>query len=120
MINVNQFKELCTDIVPAVGIKGYVMASTYEQGTKKLKDKAGLILVGVYPAYHFDGNVDASRTINEKINYLAPKKIVIVKDFRILILNHYRLIQNTIYLVVTLAIQSNLLVNFTLWESLKN
>jgi len=74
MINVNQFKELCTDIVPAVGIKGYVMASTYEQGTKKLKDKAGLILVGVYPAYHFDGNVDASRTINERLTIWHQRK----------------------------------------------
>ncbi|MDQ1150156.1 hypothetical protein QE382_002140 [Sphingobacterium zeae] len=75
MINVNQFKQLCADIVPAVGINGYVMASTYEQGTKKLKDKAGLILVGVYPAYHFEGNVDGSSTVNEMLLYIVTRQI---------------------------------------------
>ena len=75
MINVNQFNQLCADIVPAIGIKGYVMASTYEQGTKKLKDKAGLILVGVYPAYHFEGNVDASSTVNEMLLYIVTRQI---------------------------------------------
>lgn len=75
MINVNQFNQLCADIVPAIGIKGYVMASTYEQGTKKLKDKAGLILVGVYPAYHFEGNVDASCTVNEMLLYIVTRQI---------------------------------------------
>lgn len=71
MITVKELKQLCTNIVPAIAINGYVMASTYEQGMNKLKDKAGLILVGVYPAYNFDGNTDSDQARHEMLLFIV-------------------------------------------------
>ena len=75
MITVKDFKQLCIDIVPSIGIDGYVMASTHEQGTKKLQDKAGLILVGVYPAYNFEGDTDSEMNNNEMLLYIVVRQI---------------------------------------------
>lgn len=74
MITVTDLKKLCTEIVPIIEIEGYVMASTYEQGAKKLKDKPGLILVGVYPAYNFGGDADSIQDQNEMLLFIVTRQ----------------------------------------------
>lgn len=74
MITVKEFKDLCTEIVPVIEIEGYVLASTYEQGSNKLKDKAGLRLVGVYPAYNFGGDPDSILGKNEMLLYIVVRQ----------------------------------------------
>jgi hypothetical protein len=74
MITVREFKDLCTEIVPVIEIEGYVLASTYEQGSNKLKDKSGLRLVGVYPAYNFGGEPDSILDKNEMLLYIVVRQ----------------------------------------------
>lgn len=74
MITVKEFKNICAEIVPVIEIEGYVLASTYEQGTNKLKDKAGLRLVGVYPAYNFSGDADSLLGKNEMLLYIVVRQ----------------------------------------------
>lgn len=62
IITVTEFDTICKEIVPTIGVKGYVIASTEEQGKKKLKDKDGLRLVAVYPEYTLSGEQDAAKT----------------------------------------------------------
>lgn len=74
MITVKEFKDLCTEIVPVIEIEGYVLASTYEQGSNKLKDKAGLRLVGVYPAYNMEGDSDSVLEKNEMLMFIVVRQ----------------------------------------------
>ncbi|VTQ01686.1 hypothetical protein [Sphingobacterium daejeonense] len=55
--------------------KGYVICSTDEQGMKKLKDKAGIFLVAVYPNYSFSGEEDSYKDSHELLYYMVLRQI---------------------------------------------
>ncbi len=74
MIRVKKFDELCQNIVLDINIKGYVICSTDEQGTKKLKDKAGILMVAVYPIYSFSGEEDIYVDNHELLFYMVQKQ----------------------------------------------
>ncbi len=75
MIRVKKFDEICQNIVQDIGIKGYVICSTDEQGMKKLKDKAGVFLVAVYPNYSFSGEEDSYKDSHELLYYMVLRQI---------------------------------------------
>lgn len=74
MIRVKKFDDLCKTIVSNLEIDGYVICSTDEQGTKKLKDKPGINLVAVYPNYSFSGEADAYRDLHELLFYMVTRQ----------------------------------------------
>lgn len=74
MIRVKKFDDLCKTIVSNLEINGYVICSTDEQGTKKLKDKPGINLVAVYPNYSFAGEADAYRNLHELLFYMVIRQ----------------------------------------------
>ncbi|WP_312139504.1 hypothetical protein [Sphingobacterium sp.] len=74
MIRVKKFDDLCKTIVSNLEIDGYVICSTDEQGTKKLKDKPGINLVAVYPNYSFSGEPDSYRDLHELLFYMVTRQ----------------------------------------------
>lgn len=74
MITVKKYKEICDQIVQAIDIDGHVIASTEEQGMKKLKDKDGIRLVAVYPSYHFDGEQDSYKDLHEILFFMVTRQ----------------------------------------------
>lgn len=75
MITVKKYKEICDQIVDAIDIDGHVIASTEEQGMKKLKDKDGIRLAAVYPSYHFEGEPDAYKDMHEILFFMVTRQI---------------------------------------------
>lgn len=75
MITVLEFNKICKDIVESIGIKGYVLCSTEEQGMKKLKDKSGIQLVAVYPNYSFSGQEDSYKDLHEILFYMVTRQV---------------------------------------------
>lgn len=74
MISVTQFNHFCSTIAPIIGVNGYVLASTEEQGKKKLKDKSGLQLVAVYPDYGFSGSQDTEKPMHGMLFFVVVRE----------------------------------------------
>lgn len=74
MIRVKKFDEICRNIVVEIGIKGYVICSTDEQGSKKLRDRPGIQLVAVYPNYSFSGEEDSYKDNHELLYYMVVRQ----------------------------------------------
>lgn len=74
MIRVKQFDDLCKTIVENLEINAYVLCSTDEQGSKKIKDKPGINLVAVYPNHSFTGEADSYRSLHEMLFYMVTKQ----------------------------------------------
>ncbi|GAA4137952.1 hypothetical protein GCM10022216_14550 [Sphingobacterium kyonggiense] len=74
MITVNSFHEICQNIVDAIHIDGHIVVSTEEQATKKLKDKANIRLVAVYPNYNFTGERDNELIKHELLFFMVSKQ----------------------------------------------
>lgn len=74
IITVTAFNQICREIVPIIGVKGYVIASTEEQGKKKLKDKEGVRLVAVYPEYALAGEQDAAKTEHQLLFFTVVRE----------------------------------------------
>jgi|SRR5690606_1238780 len=75
MIGIKEFNGICQDIVEQIGIKGHVICSTEEQGAKKLKDKADIWLVAVYPNYSFDGDPDSYQDRHEMMFLVVTRQM---------------------------------------------
>lgn len=75
MITVKKYNDICKQIVDVIEVDGYVLASSEEQGMKKLKDKDGIRLVAVYPSYHFDGEPDTYKDMHEMLFYVVTRQI---------------------------------------------
>lgn len=77
MIGVKKYDQMCQDIIQAIPeFKGYVITSTEEQTTKKIKDRPGIQLVAIYPAYRFIGDQDSYRVEHDILFFviLKPKE----------------------------------------------
>lgn len=74
MIRVKAYNEICKQIVQVTGIDGYILSSTEEQGTRKLKDAAGIQLVAVYPSYGFDGDEDSHKSTHELLFFMITRQ----------------------------------------------
>lgn len=74
IITVTEFDTICKEIVPTIGVEGYVIASTEEQGKRKLKDKQGVRLVAVYPDYTLAGEQDAARTEHQLLFFAVMRE----------------------------------------------
>lgn len=74
MITVKNYNEICQQIIAAIEISGYVICSTEDQGLKKLKDKAGIRMVAVYPNYSFEGGQDTYKARHELLFFIVLKQ----------------------------------------------
>lgn len=74
MIRVKAYNEICKQIVQVTGIDGYILSSTEEQGTRKLKDAAGVQLVAVYPSYGFEGDEDSYKSTHEMLFFMITRQ----------------------------------------------
>ncbi len=74
MITVKNYNEICQQIIAAIEIPGYVICSTEDQGLKKLKDKAGIRMVAVYPNYSFEGGQDSYKARHELLFFMVLKQ----------------------------------------------
>ncbi|MGJ1419989.1 hypothetical protein ACR79T_10210 [Sphingobacterium spiritivorum] len=75
MIKIREYNQHCINIADAIGLEGYIVASTEDQAMKKLQDKAGVWMVAVYPSYSFEGSsTDSYKPLHDVLFFIATKQ----------------------------------------------
>lgn len=81
MIKISDFNKICTDIRTAVpGIAEHILVAHEEHATNKLKDKSGVILLGIIPSAERGGEQNGGIDTNATWFFVLEKAPVDQSD----------------------------------------